>query len=148
MEAVTVDVVVVAPPPLLPDDPDLQGVLGLVGEVEDGADRRDGEEGEDDGGEDGPADLGLGVAVDLGGDAVVVVLALAELPHDEQHADLDDDEDDAGDEEGDVGEVVDLVGGRTLGFERGLLRVRRARRGGEADEGDQGDEARLGGREA
>ena len=142
VDAVAVEVVVVAPPPLLADDPHVDGVVGLVGEVEDGGDGGDGEADEDDGGQGGPADLGLGVAVELGGDLVaVVVLALAELPDHEQHADLDEHEHDAGDEERDVRQVVDLVGGRALGLERGLRRVRGAGRQGETGERDQADEA-------
>ena len=79
--AVAVDVVAVLPPPLLTDDRDLAGRPsgGLV-EVEQGEHGRDADAGEQEGGEDRPAELELGVAVDLGRQAVVVVLALAVPP--------------------------------------------------------------------
>ena len=61
---------------------------------------------------DRPADLQLEVAVDLRREAAVIVLVLAELPGEEQHAALDQHEDHACDQEDGVDELVD---GTSLG---------------------------------
>src|SRR5918995_1973130 len=110
VETVAVGVVGVLPPPLLACDLDGERlVVGLV-DVEQGGQRHDADPAEQQRGQDRPPDLELGVAVCLRGQLVgVLLLALAELHHQEEHAELDQHEHHGGDDEDGVDEVVDLA---------------------------------------
>src|SRR5918995_81448 len=108
------------PPPLLADRRDVDHVAGrLLGEVEDRDDRRDGHDGEDERGDDRPADLERGAAVDL---LRVLVLAGPVAEADGEHDDGAEYEhpDDDRNEEDRREQVVDRPGGWALGLERVL----------------------------
>src|SRR5690606_5283526 len=102
-------------PPLVADDLHAHGVWRAFGQVEHGAHRGDGDRGQDQGRDDRPDHLQLGVAVDL-----LRLLAAGAVPEEDRGDDdrqLYEEEDTRCDPEDRPEQVVDLAGERALGVQ-------------------------------
>ena len=124
------------PPPLLPDDRDVEGVLRRLGQLEQDLDGEDGDEGEQHGWRDRPHHLEAGGAVDLLGHIALVASPAPETHDDHEGHDHDEDAHHAGDQEDGDLQVLDLLGLRALGLERVERSVLGATRQREAEPGD------------